>query len=138
MFCRFIQSSLTNVMILYNLVHDKKISAKDFVLNVIRAYVQKSKESLANHVRVEIPMVRKVCKLCKDRTSTFCYHCKEHFCIECFRFYHGLHQSIRQQTQQTCKSGNSCKQRTRNYCNECNKYICNKCFDNYYVSSKQN
>ena len=32
--CRFIQSSLTNALVLYNLVHGKKTSAKNFAISV--------------------------------------------------------------------------------------------------------
>lgn len=54
MFCRIIQSSLTNAMVLHNLVDEKYLSAKDFALSIQRDYLlKKSKEELAKHARLK-------------------------------------------------------------------------------------
>ena len=48
--CRLIQSSLTNALILYNMVNEKKMPSKDFAESGANSYLEPSTEKLSKHL----------------------------------------------------------------------------------------
>lgn len=130
--CRLIESSLTNGLILYNMVNEKKISSKEFAKSVARSYLEQPTSALSSHLKIQVSQRRKVCATCTKKTIFYCFECKKNFCDICFREYHGLHVKKVMRSLRICTARNDCKQRTLHFCQECEKYICNSCFDDYH------
>lgn len=135
--CRLIQSSLTNALILYNMVNEKKMTSKDFAESVANSYLESSSEKLSNHLKLAIPDRRRVCIKCTIKTIFYCFECKKHFCDSCFRQVHNIHQKSTKSSQRICKAYEHCKKRTNIYCNECEEYICASCFDVYHTEKNE-
>ena len=121
--CRLIQSSLTNALILYNMVNENRMPSKDFAESVANSYLEPFTENLSKHLKLAIPDRRRVCIKYSLRTVFYCFECKKHFCDTCFRKIHHIHEKSTKSSQRICKAYNHCKKRTNIYCNECEEYI---------------
>lgn len=135
---RLIQSSLTNGLVIYNMVHDKKISAKDFAISVARVYLNKNLKGLINHLQIQIRQRRRICVLCPAKTKGYCYECKEHFCQVCFIKYHISHKILSQEKPKVCKASTNCIKITIYFCAECDKNICLDCYLEFHQNLEKN
>lgn len=89
---RVIQSSIANAVILYNAVREnkKKMSAKDFAMEIVRNYLIKESSSALKSHKLETQKKRKYCSndICEIRTRSWCENCSKYFCKECFAKFH--------------------------------------------------
>lgn len=91
-FIRLIKSSLTNVVILSNVirVNEKKMNMKDFAVSVATYYLQRrSKENLKTHKIENVPL-RRYCSgdKCEKRITSYCADYGKYFCVQYFHSYH--------------------------------------------------
>jgi len=93
-FMRLIQSSLTNSLIIFNTccAIDKKMSIKDFSLNVVENYLKKARKGdITSHV-IQKTNNRRYCTLekCEKRSYWLCSQCNEYYCQTCFSDSHKI------------------------------------------------
>lgn len=90
-FCRMIQSALTNATILRNLCDgkNKKISSKDIAISVSNHYLNKAKSTeLFEHKKESKQRGSCATTSCPQRTTNFCVDCNLYFCLFCFEKIH--------------------------------------------------
>ena len=105
------------------MVHDVKISAKDFSLSFTRSYLKTSKSKLKRHLKLKVPERRKQCKKCGNRTIFYCFDCSHNDCECCFAGIHGTHKKINNSPKRLCKSSLNCRKKTTILCRECSNNI---------------
>ena len=87
MFCRSIQSSITNATALHNLVHsDKKLRTKGMALELARNYLFKNKKH-----EIAVVSSKRNCvnfKTCGARTQKICKTCQVYSCTSRIQTLH--------------------------------------------------
>ena len=150
LFLRIVQASLTNALVLYNTVRDKKnkISAKTVALEVSKEYLRPKNTNFTKHSFILSKSQNKCStEKCPIRTYKLCEVCQLYFCQKCYEKSEGCmgkairkqksaqqsqileekHQMINSKRKIYCRNYDLCKVRTPRFCQTCQFYLCKKC-----------
>ena len=107
---------MTNAMAIYNMNHEDKMSAKEFLLSVTNSYLNGISDNTASHLLIKLPPERRwPCVLCKIKTLFHCFDCKKQLCEKCFAEVHPqIHAKMKNESQKVCKASTECK-KTNNH-----------------------
>lgn len=84
-FCRLIQSSITNATVIRNLVHEKNVGTKKISLEIAQYYLDKHKNKKVHESIITVN--KRYCKYsnkCNARTQKMCKTCNIYLCSSCF------------------------------------------------------
>lgn len=126
-----IEVALSNAIILWNtcVATEKKINSHDFAIHIADKYLEREERNVyPKHCVKDVEIIRACHKSCGERTATYCFDCKEHFCRNCYEKTHFIvHKVIQQEKKGKCSNINKCNIRTLLYCIKCELHICKKC-----------
>lgn len=139
-FKKIIETSISNSFIISKLCKDENqgnsSGVKEFALEIAEEYLTRDEEKLNHHSLISSP-IRRVCSVCKNRTSTICLQCQKQFCVTCFNSHHKVvvHKSTSGKRRLKCVN-KSCEKFTTTFCEPCDSPICAACYNRYHVSKK--
>ena len=90
-FCRLIQSSITNATVIRNLVHENNVGTKNISLEIAKYYLDKHKNEKVHESIIVVN--KRYCKYASkyhSRTQKMCKTCNIYVCSTCFSIHNKI------------------------------------------------